>query len=179
MGFRSVSMYDERRYPLSVLANILGGGMSSRLFSEVREKRGLAYYVSAGHNTSTDVGYLGISAGVNNSKIEEAIKTILTEVKKIKDEGVTDLELHRAIDQTVGRTDLAMESSNFLAQICADSVLFEGKVLTPEEELAKIKAVTREDIVNVAQEILREDRLNLALVGPFKDIEPFKQLLTL
>ena len=179
MGFRSVSMHDERRYPLSVLANILGGGMSSRLFSEVREKRGLAYYVSAGHSTSTDVGYLGINAGVNNAKAEEAIRVILAEVKKIRDEGVTDAELQRAIDQTVGRTDLAMESSNFLAQVCADSVLFEGKVLTPEEELAKIKAVTREDITAVAQEVFKEDRLNLALIGPFKDAESFKKLLIL
>jgi len=179
MGFRSVSMHDERRYPLSVLANILGGGMSSRLFSEVREKRGLAYYVSAGHSTSTDVGYLAVNAGVNNAKAEEAIRVILAEVKKIRDEGVTDAELQRAIDQTVGRTDLAMESSNFLAQVCADSVLFEGKVLTPEEELAKIKAVTREDITAVAQEVFKEDQLNLALIGPFKDAEPFKKLLIL
>ncbi len=179
LGFRAVSMHDERRYPLAVLGSILGGGMSSRLFSEVREKRGLAYYVSAGNSTSTDCGYFAVEAGVNNTKAQDAIKVILEQIKKVRDEGVTELELKQAIDQTVGHTDLAMESSNFLAQICANSVLFEGKVLTPEAELAKIKAVTREAIAIVAKEFLKEEGLNLALVGPFKDSEPFKKLLTL
>ena len=179
LGFRGYSMHDERRYPLAVLASILGGGMSSRLFSEVREKRGLAYYVSASNSTSTDCGYFEVDAGVNNAKVEDAIKVILEQIKKVRDDGVTELELKQAIDQTVGHTDLAMESSNFLAQICANSVLFEGKVLTPDEELAKIKAVTRDDIAKVAQEVFKEDRLNLALVGPFKDSAPFTKLLTL
>ncbi len=179
MGFRAYNMHDDRRYALSVLATILGGGMSSRLFDEVREKRGLAYYVSAGQSTSTDTGYLEVDAGVNNAKVNDAIEAIVAEVKKIKQEGVTPDELQRAKDQTTGRTALALEGSDTVASICASSLLFHDKVLTPEEDLAKIKAVTLDDILHVAGDVFREDKMNLALVGPFKESEPFKKLLKL
>ena len=177
MGFRAYNMHDDRRYPLSVLATILGGGMSSRLFDEVREKRGLAYYVSAGNETYTDSGYLEIDAGVNNSKVNDAIGAIMNEVKKIKLSGVTSDELQRAKDQTVGHMALALERSDTVASICASGLLFRDKVLTPEEELVKIKAVTHDDILHVASEVFREDKANLALVGPFKESEPFRSLL--
>lgn len=177
LGFRAYNMHDDRRYPLSVLASILGGGMSSRLLSEVREKRGLAYYVSASTEERTDTGFFEIDAGVNNDRALEAVTVVMEEIRKIKRDGVTADELKRAIDRTVGGLDLALERSNFLAQTLAGSVLFENKVLTPEQELAKIKAVTLADIAKVAQEIFADDKLNLSLVGPFKDPEPFKQLL--
>ena len=179
LGFRAFNMYDDRKYPLGVLASILGGGMSSRLFNEVREKRGLGYYVSASQEERTDTGFFEIDAGVNNDRALEAVTVVMEELRKIKQEGVTEAELKRAIDRTIGGTALALEHSNFLAQNLGGSVLFENKVLTPEDELAKIKAVTLEDIKSVAEEIFKEDRLNLALVGPFKDVEPFKKLLTL
>lgn len=179
LGFRAFNMHDERRYPLGVLASILGGGMSSRLFSEVREKRGLGYYVSASVEERTDTGFFEIDAGVNNDRALEAVTVIMEELRKIKNEGVTEAELKRAIDRTIGGTALALEHSNFLAQNLGVSVLFENKVLTPEDELAKIKAVTLEDIKSVTAEIFKEDGLNLALVGPFKDVEPFKKLLVL
>lgn len=179
LGFRAFNMFDERRYSLGVLASILGGGMSSRLFSEVREKRGLGYYVSASLEERTDTGFFEIDAGVNNDRALEAITVVMEELRKIKQEGVTSAELKRAIDRTIGGTALALEHSNFLAQNLGVSVLFENKVLTPEDELARIKAVTLEDIKSVTDEIFKEDRLNLAVVGPFKDSEPFKKLLTL
>ena len=179
LGFRAFNMHDDRRYALGVLASILGGGMSSRLFSEVREKRGLGYYVSASVEERTDTGFFEIDAGVNNDRALEAVIVIMEELKKIKQVGVTEQELKRAIDRTIGGTALALEHSNFLAQSLGVSVLFEDKVLTPEDELAKIKAVTLEDIKSVTDEIFKEDRLNFALVGPFKDSEPFKKLLTL
>lgn len=179
LGFRAFNMHDKRKYPLAVLASILGGGMSSRLFSEVREKRGLGYYVSASIEERTDTGFFEIDAGVNNDRVLEAVTVVMEELRKIKQEGVTSAELKRAIDRTIGSTALALEHSNFLAQNLGGSVLFEDKVLTPEDELAKIKAVTLNDIKSVTEEIFKEDRLNLALVGPFKDSEPFKKLLTL
>ncbi len=179
LGFRAFNTYDDRKYPLGVLASILGGGMSSRLFSEVREKRGLGYYVSASLETQTDTGFFEIDAGVNNDRALEAVSVIMEELRKIKNEGVSDSELKRAIDRTIGGTALALEHSDFLAQNLGGSVLFENKILTPEDDLDKIKAVTLEDIKSVVDEIFKEDKLNLAIVGPFKDSEPFKKLLTL
>lgn len=179
LGFRAFNMHDDRKYPLGVLASILGGGMSSRLFSEVREKRGLGYYVSASLEERTDTGFFEIDAGVNNDRALEAVTVVMEELRKIKQDGVTKAELKRAIDRTIGGTALALEHSNFLTQNLGGSVLFENKVLTPEDELAKIKAVTLEDIGSVTEEIFKEDRLNLAVVGPFKDSALFQKLLTL
>lgn len=179
VGFRAYDMYNEKKYALDVLASILGGGMDSKLFQEVRDKRGLAYYVGAGADSYTDSGFLVCNAGVNNDKVDEALTVILNEISKIKKDGVTEEELKHAKDKTEGYLVLALENSMAVAQAYAVPVLFENKVLTPEEELAKIRAVTREDIAEVAQEIFKEDRLNLALIGPFKDAEPFKKLLTL
>ena len=177
LGFRSFSMNDERRYPLGVLASILGGGMSSRLFSEVREKRGLAYYVSASQDLRTDTGCFEIDAGVNNDRALEAVQVVMQEIVKVKQDGVTADELERAKSQAVGRTALALEHSDFIAQSYAGSLLFKNKVLTPEEELAKIKAVTLDQVREVANEIFVNEKLNLALVGPFKEAEPFKEIL--
>lgn len=179
LGFRGVHMHDSRKYPLGVLASILGGGMSSRLFQEVRDKRGLAYYVGASADEYTDTGLFTCNAGVNNEKVFDAIKVIVEEIKKIRDGGVTDEELQKAKDKTEGSLAIMLENSRSVAQAYAGPVLFEGRVLTPEEELAKIKAVTAEEIKTIAGEIFRDDRLNLALIGPFKDSEPFKKLLTL
>ncbi|HZZ99619.1 MAG TPA: pitrilysin family protein [Candidatus Paceibacterota bacterium] len=179
LGFRAFDMFDKRRYALAVLASILGGGMSSRLFSEVREKRGLAYYVGAGQQAYTDSGYLEISAGVNNGKAAEALEVILSEVRKIKREGVTPLELRQAIDKIIGRTALALEHSDFVAQSVAESMLFRNEVLTPAQELDKIKKVTLSDIMQIASEMFDNAKMNLALVGPFKEAEPFENLLSI
>jgi len=179
VGWRAYDMHNEKKYALNVLASILGGGMDSRLFQEVRDKRGLAYYVGAGVDAYTDSGFVVCNAGVNNDKVEEALKVILDEVAKIKKDGITAEELQHAKDKTEGYLVLALENSMAVAQAYAGPVLFENKVLTPEEELAKIKAVTREEIMAVAQEVFQEDKLNLALIGPFKDSEPFKKLLKL
>ena len=179
LGFRSFSMNDDRRYPLGVLASILGGGMSSRLFSEVREKRGLAYYVSASQDLRTDTGCFEIDAGVNNDRALEAVQVVMQEIAKVKQGGVTVDELERAKSQAVGRTALALEHSDFITQSYAGSLLFKNKVLTPEEELAKIKAVTLDQVKEVANEIFVNKKLNLALVGPFKESEPFKEILKL
>ena len=179
LGFRSFDMFDEKRYALSVLAKILGGGMASRLFYEVRERRGLAYYVSAGTSLYTDSGSFSVSAGVNNEKALEAIKVILAEVNKIKNQGITEKELQRAKDNAEGSMALGLEHSDGVAMNYADSVLFHNKVLTPDEELAKIKKVTLEDVNGVAKEIFDPKTLNLALIGPFKDEKVFQDILTI
>ncbi len=179
LGFRAYSMKDDKRYALGGLASILGGGMSSRLVDEVREKRGLAYYISAGQQIYTDTGYIEISAGVNNEKVLEAVGVVMAEIQKVRKEGVTPLELRQAIDKAIGRTALALEHSDYIAESLAESILFQNQVLTPLDRLDKIKKVTLADIQGVAAEIFEAKRLNLAIVGPFKDPEPFRKLLTL
>ena len=177
LGFRTFSMFDDRRYALAVLAKILGGGMSSRLFYEVRERRGLAYYVRAETNPYTDSGYLSVSAGVNNEKAPDAIKVILEEVNKIKNNNITEKELQQAKDNAEGSMALGLEHSDGVAMSYADSVLFHNKVLTPEEELDKIKRVVLEDVHRVAKEVFDVKKLNLALIGPFKEDAQFKEIL--
>lgn len=177
IGVRAYNMFDEKRYALAVLSKILGGGMSSRLFSEIREKRGLAYYVGSSGQSYTDSGYLAVKAGVNNGKAVEAVRVVIQELKKARDGEITADELQKAKDNAEGSIVLGLESSDDIAMNYADSVLYHGKVLTPEEELAKIKAVTLDDINNVAKEIFSDERLSLALIGPFEDPTPFAEVL--
>lgn len=179
LGFRSYDMHDKRKYALGILGTVLGGGMSSRLFEEVRDKRGLAYYIGAGNETATDTGFFRVKAGVNNEKVYEAIKVVMDEIRKIKDKGITPEELQRAKDNIDGSLALGLEHSDAVANAYAEPILFENKVLTPEEELGKIKKVTLEEIHRVAQEIFEDSKLNLALIGPFKDPEPFRKNLKL
>ena len=177
LGFRSCNMYDDRKYALGILGTVLGGGMSSRLFEEVRDKRGLAYYVGADNDTSTDTGYFKVKAGVNNEKIYEAIKVVMDELRKIKNNGITQEELQRAKDNISGSMALGLEHSDAVANAYAGPVLFEDKVLTPEEELVKIKKVTLKEVYQVAKDVFDNKKLNLAVIGPFKDEEPFKKIL--
>lgn len=178
LGVRAYNMFDERRYPLALMANILGGGMSSRLFDEVRSKRGLAYYVYAGNSQYTDSGYFEVGAGLNQSKGKEGIEVILQELAKVARDGVTADELQRTKDQAEGRMAFMLESTNGVSDDYGGSVLFHGRVLTPEEELAKIQAVTGDDIQAVAKDIFRNDRLNLAVIGPNVKEEDFSDAVT-
>jgi predicted Zn-dependent peptidase len=177
LGTRAYNMFDDRKYALGVLSNILGGGMSSRLFDEIRQKRGLAYYVHAGSQVYTDSGFFIVKAGINNEKAEEAGEVILEELRKVRERGITDQELQKAKDHTEGRMALGLEHSDAVAGAYAEPVLFEGKVLTPEEELCKIKEVTLDQVLQVAKDIFQNDKLNLALIGPFKEGELFKKIL--
>ncbi len=177
LGFRAYHMYNEKKYALGLLGVVLGGGASSRLWEEVREKRGLAYSVRAGQHCYTDTGYFCISAGVNNEKALESIEVILEEVRKLKKEGITTQELRQAKDQIAGRMALSLEESDNIAESYAESVLFENRVLTPEEELDKIRDVTLDEVLEVAREVFEERNLNLALIGPFKSETPFKKIL--
>lgn len=179
LGCRAYHMFDERRYALGVLGTILGGGMSSRLFDEIREKRGLAYYVRAGQQNYTDTGYFAVSAGVNNGKVIEAVQVILRELQKVKAEGVTEPELRQAKDHITGKTALGLEHSDAVAEAYAEPVLFENKVLTPEEELDRIQKVTLADIKQVAGEVFDSRGLNLALVGPKQDYDSLRNTLKL
>ncbi len=162
---------------LSVLSTILGGGMSSRLFTEVRERRGLAYSVRASLSPYQDVGNFAIQAGLTKAKIQEGIKVILKEIGKVVKSGVTAEELNRGKEYIKGKTVLGLEDSSAVAEFFAKQELLQRKAETPEEKLAKIDAVTREDIRKVAREVFREGHLSAALIGPFKDKAPFMKIL--
>ena len=163
---------------LSLLAIILGGNMSSRLFTEIRVKRGLAYFVKMELNPYQDTGYYAIRAGVDQEKITEALSVILDEIKKIREGGVTPEELNRAKDYIEGTLKLSLEDSAALAGWYGKQKLLIGKTLSPQEKLDKIKKVTLSDIQRVANFLFKNQNLNLALIGPFKENKPFLQILS-
>ena len=169
LGFRAYGRFDPRFEALEVMGTILGGGMSSRLFVEVREKRGLAYRISAGASSYNETGDFTTSAGLNNTKLIEALEIIKQEYRKLSETPVSAKELTKAKDYIRGKFLIGLEPSDSQASFYAEQELLENKILTPHERLEKINAVTSEQIQEVARDVFRADRLNLALVGPFKE----------
>ncbi len=179
LGNRAYNMFHPDRYILDIINTILSGGFTSRMWTNIRQKRGLAYYVYTYGNADLDTGYILTKAGVNNDKVDEAIKEILNQYNIIKNKKVSAQELRKAKDYIKGRAILGMESSDALASFYGHQELFENKILTLEEKLAKIEAVTAEDVQRVAKDIFRPEKLNLALIGPFKNKAKFQRLLKL
>ncbi len=171
LGFRTFSFFDERKYALSILSTILGGGASSRLFIQVRERRGLCYYISTGRESYHDVGYMVTQAGVTNNldKMKEAISTILSEHKKMRDGDIQDEEITRAKEILKGRTLLSMEDSSNVASWYGTKEILENKIETVEDVLKLIEKVTKDEVVQLAREIFRPEKLNFALIGPFEE----------
>ncbi len=177
LGFRAYDIFHKDKYALGLLATILGGNMSSRMNISVRERQGLAYYVRTGTDLDTDVGFISTSAGVGNQKIERAIETIMDEYQKIKNKKVSQSELQKAKDYTRGTALISMESPDEQASFYASQELLTGEILTLEEKLDKINKVTVNDIARVANDIFKPEKLNLALIGPFKEKDKFNKLL--
>lgn len=180
LGFPSYSMQDKDRYVLSVLATILGGNMSSRLFTEVREKRGLAYYARIDVDRFQDTGSMSAVEGVDVNRVDEAVKVTLqvfTDVSKDGKKGVTEEELARAKEYLSGSLLLSMEGSRNTAQYWAQRVVLGDEVIGPEEVLKRVRAVSREDVVRVARDVINPEKLVFSLVGPFEDGGKFERLL--
>ena len=165
------------RYALQVLTTVLGGGMSSRLFTEVRERRGLAYYVFATNQGYMDTGSLYSQAGVDINRVDEAVTTIVSELQKIAVEPVPADELDKAKSFSKGRFVLQTESPQGMIMFGLRREVLEGEAVEPEEVLEGIDAVTSEDVERVARELVADERLRLALIGPFDDAERFEKLL--
>jgi len=179
LGVRSFNLFHPKRYAQDLLTIILGGMMSSRLYEEVRSKLGIAYYINTNSEANPDTGFLSTQAGLDNKNVEKGISTILKEYKKISQKRVPISELKKAKDYLKGKTTLLLEPSDAKASFFAGQELLEKKLLTPEEIFAKIDKVTAEDILKVARNIFRPKKLNLALIGPFKEKETFEKLLKL
>lgn len=170
-GFRGVSRFDPRYEVLEVIATLLGGGMSSRLFVEVREKRGLAYRIGTGVTGYHETGDVTTSAGLTTPKLIEALRIIMHEHQRLMTEPVPARELTKIKDFIRGKFAIGLEPSDAQASFYADQELLEQRILTPQQRLAKIDAVTPDHIQQTAAEIFRPDRLNLALVGPFQETD--------
>lgn len=181
LGVRAFPRGHKDRYVMSVLTTILGGNMSSRLFTEVREKRGLTYYIKSDINTYFDNGYLVSQAGTDINKAKETIKVILEEYKKISNSKfpVSNEELKRAKEYLKGKLALALEDSKEVASFFVEDFLLEGKIRLIKEIIAGIEKVTLADLKRVAKEIFVNQGLNLAIIGPYKDKEKFAKLLKL
>lgn len=176
LGVRGYNLNHKDIYALDILSIILGGNMSSRLYMSVVEK-GLAYYIYTSSENYKDVGYLAAQTGVNNEKCLEAIKLIMDEYEKIKREKAVAEEIQRAKDYLKGQAAISMESSSSVANFIAGQELGSGKILTLEEKFAKIDRVTGEDIQRVARDIFVNNKLNLAIIGPFKNKKIFEKVL--
>jgi predicted Zn-dependent peptidase len=177
LGVPTFGAEDRRQYALTLLANILGGTMSSRLFIAVRERRGLAYSVRASADAYVDAGSLVVTTGLDPSRLHEAMRIILRELKRVRERGVTPEELSRAKENIEGRIILALEESSARADWFGKQALLRKEILTPEEKITRLMAVERDAVRAVARELLRTDRLHLAIIGAYKDAAPFKKLL--
>ena len=168
VGFKTFSFTDERKYALQVLAAVLGGGMSSRLFMQVRERRGLCYYISTGRELYKDTGSIVTQAGIRNDKkkIQEAIDVILEEHMKIVKGEVTDNEIEKAKELLKGRYLLSLEDSMNIATIFGTKYILEREIADPKKVLEKLKKVGKKEIIAVAKDIFKEDRLTCAIIGP-------------
>lgn len=177
LGVRAYDMFDERRYALQVLSTILGGNMSSYLWKEIREKAGLTYYISAGAEEYTDSGYLLASAGVAHENMEKTVKKIVEILRKLSQRGVSEGEIKFAKEFIRGSTALAFETTDEVATFLASQELFYEKILTPQDILKKIEAVTRSDIIRVIKDIFRENKINLAAITPENNADHYKEIL--
>jgi len=177
LGVRSYPLVHPDRWALQLLATVLGTGMSSRLFTEVRERRGLAYYVYANNQGYTDAGSLYSQAGVDIARSEEAVETIVREFRRIAEEPVPAEELEKARQLAKGRFVLRLESPQGMIVYGLAREVLGDPVLEPEEVLAGLDAVTVEDVQRVAHDVIGSNGLNLALIGPFDDAAPFEALL--
>ncbi len=177
LGLPSYPLDHPDRYALQLLGTVLGTGMSSRLFLEVRERRGLAYYVYALNSSFTDAGTLVSQAGVDLKRADEAVGVIANEFKRIGDEPVPADELEKARALAKGRFVLQTESPNGLLLFGLRREVLEGHADEPSELLAALDAVTVEDVHRVAQDVIAGQGLRLAVIGPFDDASQFERLL--
>jgi predicted Zn-dependent peptidase len=177
VGVHSLPLDHPDRYALQLLATVLGGGMSSRLFSEVRERRGLAYYVYGLNHSYTDAGSLYSQAGVDINRIDDAVATIAGELRKVATQPLPAAELEKARNFAKGRFVLQLESPQGLMLFGLRKEVLERRLPDPDEILRGVDAVTSDDIARVASELLTAENLRLAVVGPFDDPSRFEPLL--
>jgi len=177
LGMPAPPRGDPDRYALMVLNSLLGRGMSSRLFREVRERRGLAYSIGSAVSRHSDTGMLAISAGVSPENVREAVQVITMELEKLAQERVGDEELTKARDYTVGSFRLSLETPMALGQRAGENLLTLGEIEPIESVVEKLRAVETDDISRVARRILRRERVALSVVGPDVEEEELEEMV--
>jgi predicted Zn-dependent peptidase len=177
VGAPGLSHTDDRRYAAELLAIILGGGMSSRLFLEVRERHGLAYAVRTSLDSYVDAGSFVTQAGVRSDKADLALRLILQEYDTIMENGVTPEELTKAKEMFKGHLKLELEETNALALFSAGQELLANELLTPQQMWEKVEAVTAEDVKKVAQQLLPKKLRAVAMISSHKNTKAFTKLL--
>ncbi len=179
IGTKGLPATDEQRYAFSLMNTILGGNMSSRLFQEIREKRGLAYSVYSFVSSNVNAGMFGVYAGVDPKNTQISIELILKEMRKLKEKRVSSTELHNAKEYTKGNLLMASESSdNQMVQVAQNEIHF-GRYIPLQKIVDKIDAVSKDDILNLAGNLFQSKHLSLTSLGPVKDNKLFKNGLTL
>jgi predicted Zn-dependent peptidase len=179
IGLRAIPRVDPDRHPLTILNNVLGRGMSSRLFKEVRERRGLAYSVGSGISRHTDTGSLSISMGVTAENLREAITVSLGELRRLVEEPVPEEELTKARDYAAGSFRLGLEGTMSLGQRAGESLLLLGEIEPIDDVVDGLRSVTAADVQRVAARIFRSDNLALSVVGPQANADDLRDLLTI
>ena len=179
LAFRTYGAKDKRIPTLTILTEILGKGMSSRLFTKLRDEMGACYYVRAGLDEHTDHGLFTISTGVNASRTKEVLKVLLDECQKLTHISVSENELQKAKEHNVGHLYMGLETTDEMAGFYVGQEIAIGKLKKPSEFEKEVRKVTAKDIMRVAQEIFRDDKLNLAIVGNISDEKILKKVLTL
>lgn len=165
LGFRSKGYLSHDAYAYSLLTTILGGGMSSPLFDEIREKRGLCYYIHMYPDLYDHVGNLVIRAGVNKEKVPEALEAMSDVLRTYKKNGVTDQELEDAKNQIIGSIALSIEDSARHADMYMKRLVVGGEALSPDERIARLQAVTKDDIMRILQAVIVTSNVSLALIS--------------
>ena len=179
LGVRTVGMHHKTdKYPLELLSSILGGGMSSRIFYEIRERRGISYYARTTSDHSQDVGYMATYVGADPKRIDEAIQVVAEEYRKVAVKGeINDEELTKAKEYIKGHFVLELEDTRTSAILYASQEILEKEHKNPDEILKDIDAVTLDDVHRVAKEFLGTNLLSLAVIGNFEDKSRFEDLL--
>ena len=176
LGMAGVAQGDPRRYPAYVLNTLLGGGMSSRLFQEIREKRGKAYSVYSFSSSYKDVGYLGVYAGTSVESAEEVVELVVKELRKLAGGEITDAELARTRGQLVGSMMLGLESTDSWMSHIARNEIYFGKAVSTEEICRRIRAVSRDEVIDLADSLFHPEAMTLTLLGDFTDDFKLKSL---
>ncbi len=177
LGVRAYPLRHPNRYKIAILNTLLGASMSSRLFIQLRERRGLAYYIRSGLEEYHDAGAFAAQAGVLPKNIEEAVRIILNEYSKLALELPSEVELKKAKEYLKGKLILELEDSREVSSLFGLQELLEEKIRTPTEIIDNIEKVTGEDIQNVAKDIFKDQGLNLAIIGPYKSEDKFEKIL--
>ncbi|MBG7616860.1 MAG: insulinase family protein, partial [Chloroflexi bacterium] len=179
LALPAFSLYDPRRYTLGLLNTVLGQGMSGRLFTEVRDKLGLAYQIYSHVDNLQDSGALSVYAGVKVSNLGKAIRAILGQLRLFKEEDVPQDELNKAKEFSRGRLLLRMEDSRSVAGWFGAQEILADEILSVDEVLSFLDAVTAADIREVAQELMLPEELKMVIVGPVDEGKSFKEVTAL